>query len=409
MVSFKLEKHPTAERLDRLRSQGIESVDDLERFDDQPKSKDLFSVSNNVGTDDTLTSHITALPAVFQVNTSPLQHSSPQPEINDTASVLSVPIVIPIANEKAVPILLPTDATTDKGTATPVAINEAYDNKVTLKEKGSLFLGLSTSAQSIYQLFQAAMQEKGRDQLRLGTKELLLKCDIKSHVTIRRAIDELIIKQVLEIIKPNQGKIPPLYRLIGNDEIEKRRRIKRLTIDEDTLFAYHKDERLWPPFGTMAGDMTQAITTPTAISTAMPTVISKAIPVTNIIAEDISVATSDSNNIQLIANRELNQATIDDNKLNSIVQSLKILEDQAEWQSKLSDYTTNQIVVGILMVYQNRDTKRAETLKISDCIKETKIYGKLLKYLPDEMVLMIVSQLIAQLNLPIEIKAITNS
>ena len=118
-----------------------------------------------------------------------------------------------------------------------------------LRPQSLITNGHSPSAQLIYDLIAEICRERDRETVRIGTKDLLARTPIRSHVTVRKAIDELMAKLSLEIVEANQGKIPPLYRVKALKDILRARKQAQLEIDEDTGFAFQKGLRIWPPAG----------------------------------------------------------------------------------------------------------------------------------------------------------------
>ncbi|MEW6736776.1 MAG: hypothetical protein AB1489_36140 [Acidobacteriota bacterium] len=233
VVPFKMEKHPTAERLDALRSQGIDSLEDLENLTTQSVAIADLTANTTV---DTPTDIITeAMPATTSVGTG-----------------VGTDIGLDIAAAKP---LDEVDKTVTTQQAEKVA-EVIQDSTSLLQESHSL------SAQLIYQLMYELASRRNRDTIRIGTKELLEKTSIKSHVTVRRAIDELIVKGSIKIIEANQGKIPPVYQIGTPEAILIARQEAGLTIDADTKFAFQNGKRVWPTTSD------KSISTPTHIATA---------------------------------------------------------------------------------------------------------------------------------------------
>lgn len=286
VVSFKLEKHPTAERLAHLRSQGIENIDDLDRVTADAVPEDEAEALSATLPKDEVTAHLTEAIDVSESrshNNQPLKKKfasmvvatdiDPVVESNSDQAILITndPLIDPASDLKDIPadnqivaqdavsLLTPDASLSTIPASNPVSASPLLASK---GEPASHYLpnisnttdiallvsqSHSSSAELVYQLLKTLAEKKGRSTIRISTKELLAQIPVKSHVTIRKAIDELLVKQSLEIVAANQGKIAPLYRIILPDEIIARRQAQDLVIDEDTRFAYQAGVRIWPP------------------------------------------------------------------------------------------------------------------------------------------------------------------
>lgn len=306
VVPFKLEKHPTAERLERLRSQGIESVEDLER---------LGSATNAPTPTPTSEATQTTVGGRAEKGTAKRREERPSAEATARATAQA-----PAGATEAVP---------------PIEKGEA---------KQLLRASHSPSAHVIYQLLGELAAKRGRDSVRVGTKELLAKTEIKSHVTIRKAIDELIVKRSIEIIEPNQGKIPPVYRVYDPVAILGARREAGIVIDEDTKFATCQGSRIWPAGEPLSVAPQGATPMPTARATDRLT------PVAN--------------------SREIR----------NICEQLDVRVDERGLEESLA-YPLPHVIIGICRTVERRPAR----VTLSDCIAEIGRHYESMRAFPDSL------------------------
>ena len=406
-LAFKLEKHPTAERLEALRSQGIENIEDLDLLTspttsatDQAiatpltNSNNILLVQTNVATDGSKTSPTSNLiniptqdpiasaidKAIVNTSNEPINEvieklsssanikndfSLETQKINDSAIDTSVTTSIPIPSHTSSNISQPTAIDTN------IAINSSLIDQIessfTLEE---LFYKLqethSASAQVIYKLLTDLISKRGRPIIRIGTKQLLEKTGIKSHVTVRKAIDELIVKLSLEIIEANQGKIPPVYKLITPEEVFYKRAKANITIDEDTKFAFQLGQRLWP-----LNNKTNIDTTPIDISsiTSIPT---------------ISHTSEYTTSPTVKKSERLKDTTFLSKKLliqlKPICDKLLIEINDSPELSILNNCPLPHIIIGIC---KSRNLQTSKPLSLQDCLTEILEHYKTMNALPE--------------------------
>lgn len=419
-VSFKLEKHPTAERLDLLRAQGIETIDDLDRFSEtissvnpELNSSPMLNTST-VATDKAKVSTIdNSLNVVIGDKPSVVIDSSTsvaidnklsvgikdilesKEELKDKEDILNTSYSSSLVSRKEnsytdinelvsttasySSIDTPIDIVSSTNTATDNAIDHHTAIATTTIKTGftnpiDLFNYLqqthSSSAQLIYKLIYKLSNERGRQTLRIGTKELLEKTKIKSHVTVRKAIDELIIKCSLELIEANQGKIPPVYRITPLEEVFSKREEKEFVIDEDTKFLFQRGKRIWPNTIDKIADDTTSLPTSNAISKHTPSTIGK-----DIASHTVSSTISSKDNSSFLLNTQMNEVRGICEELGvKIVNSPKLVE--------LENYSLSHVIIGIC---KKVEESGKNSLTILDCLEEIKNHHKSMKSLPESI------------------------
>ncbi len=406
-LAFKLEKHPTAERLEALRAQGIENIEDL----------DSFASTTTSATDQTTASHITdsnnILLAQANVATDGSKTSTTINPVNiltqeaiasttnqTTVEAINIPLnvvtedlsqnantkkgasleiqkTISLADNITSTIAIPTLSHTPSDISQPIAANTdiVINSTPTNQTEPSfsaedLFYKLqethSASAQVIYKLLTELVRQKARPVIRIGTKQLLEKTNIKSHVTVRKAIDELIVKLSLEIIEANQGKIPPVYKLISSEEVFYERAKAGISIDEDTKFAFQLGQRLWPTSSKASFD-----TTTIDISSNTP------IPIVSHTGEYITspiVKKSQRSKDSTFLSKELLI------QLKPVCDKLLIEINDSSELSILNNCPLPHIIIGICKTKKSQPSK---TLSLQDCLAEILAHYKTMNALPE--------------------------
>jgi len=415
-LSFKLEKHPTAERLENLRAQGIENLDDLDRLSNETTTINTaiatttetptaiptaISINEsqpspifvdpsvaidgskpsstddkpNVGiADRTKTKEIPKLsskenPSFKSSKTSLIDNVYPIPK--DIVNYIDSDIISHIDSSIDIPIVSPIDIPIPKPIVTPI-ITPIETSTLTPDELFSQVQEThSVSAQIIYQLMYELATGRSKQTLRIGTKELLEKTQIKSHVTIRKAIDELQIKCSLQIVEPNQGKIPPVYKLIPPEKIFSEREQKGLIIDEDTKFVFQANKRIWPNNGDKI------------IGEAIPLHTTSAIdkPTSNHISKTTLTTTSSNTNPSIEADPTALTTRI--NELTGICQQLGVIIADSPRLIQLTNYPISHIIIGICKKVEQ--VKDSVPVTIVDCLPEISDHYQSMGALPESI------------------------
>lgn len=415
-LAFKLEKHPTAERLEALRAQGIENIEDLDSLvntttspTDQTIVSPTVNLNNilldqaNVAIDGSKTSPITdpinipTQEVTISATNTAIANTINEPivewvkdltsvnikeallletqKINTPASDIVTDIAIPTASNTASHIINHTNQTI--ATDTAIATNTSPVNQIDLSDSSfssdsseDFFHKLqethSVSAQVIYKLLTELISKRQRPIIRIGTKQLLEKTGIKSHVTVRKAIDELIIKLSLEIIEANQGKIPPVYKLITPEEVFYERAKANIIIDEDTKFAFQLGQRLWPINNKTNIDTTSI---DTSSLTSIPIVSHTGEYITSPIVEKSQL----SKPLTSINKDLLTQ-------LKPICDKLLIKINDSSKLSILNNYPLPHIIIGICKTKKSEPNK---TLSLLDCLEEIITHYQTMNALPE--------------------------
>ena len=415
-LAFKLEKHPTAERLEALRAQGIENIEDLDSLvntttspTDQTIVSPTVNLNNilldqaNVAIDGSKTSPITdpinipTQEVTISATNTAIANTINEPivewvkdltsvnikeallletqKINTPASDIVTDIAIPTASNTANHIINHTNQTI--ATDTAIATNTSPVNQIDLSDSSfssdsseDFFHKLqethSVSAQVIYKLLTELISKRQRPIIRIGTKQLLEKTGIKSHVTVRKAIDELIIKLSLEIIEANQGKIPPVYKLITPEEVFYERAKANIIIDEDTKFAFQLGQRLWPINNKTNIDTTSI---DTSSLTSIPIVSHTGEYITSPIVEKSQL----SKPLTSINKDLLTQ-------LKPICDKLLIKINDSSKLSILNNYPLPHIIIGICKTKKSEPNK---TLSLLDCLEEIITHYQTMNALPE--------------------------
>lgn len=406
-LAFKLEKHPTAERLEALRAQGIENIEDL----------DSFASATTSATDQTIASHITDSNNILldqaNVATDRSKTSTTSSPINiltqeviasttsqTTVEAINIPLNVvtddlsqnantkkessleiqkttSLADNTTTTIAIPTlshtasDINQPIATDTTIVINSTPTNQTESSfSSEKIFYKLqethSASAQVIYKLLTDLVSQKARPVIRIGTKQLLEKTNIKSHVTVRKAIDELIVKLSLEIIEANQGKIPPVYKLIFPKEVFSLRKKADITIDEDTKFAFQLGQRLWPTSSKASLD-----TTPIDIfsNTSIPIVSHTGEYITSPIIKKTQILKDST-----FLNKELLI------QLKPVCEKLLIEINDSSELSILNNCPLPHIIIGIC---KTKKLQPSKTLSLQDCLSEILEHYKTMNALPE--------------------------
>jgi hypothetical protein len=440
-VPFKLEKHPTAERLANLRAQGIETLDDLDRL-----ASDIASTTDQ--TTDSTTTQATDLVidqatetaedlattihipvAIVQPTANNILNEAPDENNISSDSVENIidPSTVATDNSKSSTIDANINVaianTIDQHTTSHIVSHTAtIDQETLLEQEYSLAISLldvmskapetlpstnntakhldgqlasttasattshtsttidiitpsttvnhteadftveelqkthSLSAQEIYRLMREIAQTKEKEIIRIGTKQLLEKTQIKSHVTIRKAIDELITKFSIQIVEANQGKIPPVYRIVPINEVFSKRNQAAMTIDEDTKFTFQAGKRIWP--NSTNEPITHTIASPTTSLT------------TNHIARHIDSTTTIPTDNKLLA------------QIKEICKELKIKIVNHQELYDLAKYPISHIIIGICKSLENSSY---QTKTLTDCIPEISKHYQSMKVLPESI------------------------
>ncbi len=125
----------------------------------------------------------------------------------------------------------------------------------------------SASEQQIYSVMYRLTISAGTRERHFGTKELCDMTGIRSHVTIRKAIDGLIDKQSIKIVKFNNGnRFGPRYRVFDPREIKKLRHTCGISVDCVTKKIAIVSPDISPEKVNVEND-----STPTLTPTATPT------------------------------------------------------------------------------------------------------------------------------------------
>lgn len=406
-LAFKLEKHPTAERLEALRAQGIESIEDLDLLTSTTTSATDQTITNNITNSDNIlldqanvaTDGSKTSPTINPVNIlipeaiasaidKPIVNTSNEPidkvindlssnedikndfsleiyktntSANNTPTTTSIPTFSHIPSDISQPIAADTD----------IVINSTPINQTELSFSAEdLFHKLqethSASAQVIYKLLTDLVSQKARPVIRIGTKQLLEKTNIKSHVTVRKAIDELIVKLSLEIIEANQGKIPPVYKLISPEEVFSLRKKGDITIDEDTKFAFQLGQRLWPINSKASFDIT-----------SIDTLSDISIPIVShtgdYITSPIIKKTQRLKDSTFLSKELLIQ-------LKPVCDKLLIEISDSSELSILNNCPLPHIIIGIC---KSRKLQPSKTLSLQDCLSEILEHYKTMNALPE--------------------------
>lgn len=419
-LAFKLEKHPTAERLEALRAQGIENIEDLDSLvntttspTDQTIASPTANLNNilldqaNVAIDGSKTSPITypinipTQEVTISATNTAIANTINEPivewvkdlttvnikedlllktqkintPVSDIVTGIATDIAIPTASNTASHIITHTNQTI--ATDTAIATNTSPVNQIDLSDSSfssfsseDFFHKLqethSVSAQVIYKLLTELISKRQRPIIRIGTKQLLEKTGIKSHVTVRKAIDELIIKLSLEIIEANQGKIPPVYKLITPEEVFYERAKANIIIDEDTKFAFQLGQRLWP-----INNKTNIDTTP------IDTLSLTSIPIVSHTGEYIVNPTVEKSQLSKPLT-SINKDLL--TQLKPICDKLLIKINDSSKLSILNNYPLPHIIIGICKTKKSEPNK---TLSLLDCLEEIITHYQTMNALPE--------------------------
>lgn len=434
-VAFKLEKHPTAERLANLRAQGIETLEDLDRLSNE--SSNAIDSTIDSATDNNIAT-------TTDNNINSTTNSATALTIAEPTS--STTIIVPVTEQLDLNIIdKPTVATdgletsaisayinvaTDNNIASNIDSNIATNTKSSIKAKNSLENGLldivlsetsseptitlhithkdisnaiasttnsaidthtnsatqssiastmntainnapsytvkqlqqthSLSAQEVYEMMKEIANHREKETVRIGTKQLLEKTQIKSHVTIRKAIDELIVKFSIQIVEANQGKIPPVYRIVPIDEVFSKRSKANMTIDEDTKFAFQANQRIWPSITNRnEGEATNEPTNKAIIST-ITSGINKATTSTTTIPIDSSLLS----------------------QIKEILEQLKVQIIDNQDLLEMAKYPISHIIIGICKSLENSSYK---SRTLNDCLPEISKHYELMKAFPESI------------------------
>lgn len=419
-VSFKLEKHPTAERLDRLRAQGVETIDDLDRLSDESSNSPLVTTADPFFTDPSVATsrsninhNIDQLAVAIDKQiensidsdliiatnkevTNQVRTELLDPKLNildpsatsltltsDPSPVVSFSNDLSNITSDATSNIMSSAISSHTSSATFSDIFNSTNSKnsttsvATLAKKSLTNTDLfnevqnthSSSAQVVYKVITKLSSEKGKQTIRIGTKELLEKTKIKSHVTIRKAIDELIIKCSLEMIEANQGKIPPVYKIVPLVDIFSRREENLLVIDEDTKFLFQSGKRIWPIGNDKDSNMDITISHNMARHTKNTT----SSTTSNIEANTTISSTSISTHILL--NVKIKEVTRICEILDvKIIESPELIE--------LEEYPLSHIIIGICKTVEESEVRN---LTLLDCLEKIREHYKLMNALPESI------------------------
>ncbi|MBI4850416.1 MAG: hypothetical protein HY819_01185 [Acidobacteria bacterium] len=394
-VSFKLEKHPTAERLERLRAQGVETLDDLERLSEKAIDADIKELSNLVSASTTVAIDRSISSTTDNTKTVAIDsHIDNHIDNHIDKQLISKKIdqslttsfsTNSFTREKAEEFVKTTDI--DTSTAISSKIDSSINKGITSHIASHIAIPIikidahtdlfnyiqqthSSSAQIIYKLLNKLSNERARQTIRIGTKELLEKTKIKSHVTVRKAIDELVIKCSVEIVEANQGKIPPVYKLIALDEVLSRREEKAFIIDEDTKFLFQSGKKIWP------NSSDQAINSTIALPIDSTTI--------NTILVPTSTPTSPTTSVDIIEIE--NQASITLNKrvneIKGICRELGVEINDLSNLTELDSYPLSHIIIGIC---RKAEKSAKNSLTVLDCLEEIREHFNQMNALPESI------------------------
>lgn len=396
-VSFKLEKHPTAERLERLRAQGVETLDDLERLAEKTidanikEPSNLVSASTTVAIDRSIASTTDDIKTVA-IDSHIDNHIDKQKELISKEidqNLITSFSTNSFTSEKTEEFVKATDIDTPTAISSKIdsGINKGITSHIASHITSHIAIPIvkidthtdlfnyiqqthSSSAQIIYKLLNKLSNERARQTIRIGTKELLEKTKIKSHVTVRKAIDELVIKCSVEIVEANQGKIPPVYKLIALEEVLSKREEKAFIIDEDTKFLFQSGKKIWPNSSDQAINST--IDLPIA-STTMKTIF---VPTPTPTSPTTSV---DIIEIENQASRTLNKRV---NEIKGICRELGVEINDLSNLTELDSYPLSHIIIGIC---RKAEKSAKNSLTVLDCLEEIREHFNQMNALPESI------------------------
>jgi len=129
----------------------------------------------------------------------------------------------------------------------------------------------TSSEQIVYSyMYRQTISQNVRER-HFGPKELLVATPIRSHVTIRKAIDGLINKLSIQIVKfVNGSPFGPRYRIYDPREIMNRRQKAGIQIDPVTKQIYSQDSSANENLEDELHDVSTTTATPTITPTTSP-------------------------------------------------------------------------------------------------------------------------------------------
>lgn len=234
----------------------------------------------------------------------------------DTPEV-STPVITPTVTPTETATITPTATTTVTPTATPTIspqtevpsssrrASQSAVHAATAAEDGprpmqTLDATHTASEQLVYNYMYRETISKGIRERHFGPAELLKATPIRSHVTVRKAIDGLIEKHSIEIISFDYGsRFGPRYRVYEPREINRRRAAAGILIDPGS-------KRIVPTAHTpTVTPTTTTTTTPTGTATATPTTPTATATESVAVTPTESVAVTPTDSVGVLLNKKI--------------------------------------------------------------------------------------------------------